>query len=41
MLNWARYLRNESLRNGIRILDTSSITLTESVQRVVHLLADI
>jgi chloramphenicol 3-O-phosphotransferase len=38
MLNWARYLRNESLRNGIQILDTSSITLTESVERVVHLL---
>jgi chloramphenicol 3-O-phosphotransferase len=40
MLNWARYLRNESLQNGIQIVDTSSITLTESVQLVLHLLAN-
>jgi energy-coupling factor transporter ATP-binding protein EcfA2 len=38
MLNWARYLRNESLQYGIQILDTSSIPLTESVQYVLHLL---
>lgn len=41
MLNWARYLRNESLANGVQILDTSSIRLTESVQRVLDLLPTI
>jgi hypothetical protein len=40
MTNWARYLRNESLQNGIEILDTSSITLAESVQRVLRLLVN-
>jgi adenylate kinase family enzyme len=40
MLNWARYLRNESLQHGIQILDTSSISLTGSVQLVSRLLAN-
>jgi hypothetical protein len=39
MMNWARYLRDESVKHGIQILDTSSITLNQSVQGVLNLLS--
>ncbi len=35
MMNWARYLREEAVREGCEILDTSSLSLKESVARVL------
>ena len=35
MMNWARYLRCEAKQTGCEILDTSSLSLDESVSYVV------
>jgi hypothetical protein len=35
MINWARYLRREAKQSGCQILDTSSLSLDESVSYVV------
>ncbi|NRP70844.1 hypothetical protein ILFOPFJJ_01726 [Ensifer psoraleae] len=35
MMNWARYLRYEARRSGCEILDTSSLSLDESISYVM------
>jgi energy-coupling factor transporter ATP-binding protein EcfA2 len=35
MMDWARYLRREAVRGGHPILDTSALSLAESVERVL------
>ena len=35
MLNWAKYLRNEAVNNGIDIVDTSKVSLERAVQKIM------
>jgi energy-coupling factor transporter ATP-binding protein EcfA2 len=39
MVNWARYLRRQARRRGHPVLDTSALSLSESVERVLEHLA--
>jgi hypothetical protein len=41
MMNWSRYLHQEAIEAGCRILDTTQLSLRESVRAMLRLLAEV